>query len=182
MYLCVCVRVCVCVCVCACVCVCVRVCVCACVCVCVRVCACVCVCVCACVCVCVCCFVTSVQFLTVSWQQEAFSEVVNYFGEKPKQCQPNTVFPVIFRFVNAFRVSLTPLLTYICDTRVKLIAVRISMYRILSSKRPSHLRVSAHPPFWWSYGSRIIICVIHVHTNGLSACVSAHPRFLAHEF
>ena len=37
--------------------------------------------------------------------QEAFTEVVQYFGENPKQSQPNTVFSVLQRFVDGFRVS-----------------------------------------------------------------------------
>jgi len=41
----------------------------------------------------------------VSILQEAFTEVVQYFGENPKQSQPNTVFSVLQRFVDGFRVS-----------------------------------------------------------------------------
>ena len=36
--------------------------------------------------------------------QEAFMEVVQYFGENAKSAQPNTVFPVLHRFVGGFRV------------------------------------------------------------------------------
>ena len=36
--------------------------------------------------------------------QEAFGETVQYFGENPKLCQPNSVFPVLQRFVDGFQV------------------------------------------------------------------------------
>ena len=32
--------------------------------------------------------------------------MVQYFGENPKQSQPNTIFPVLQRFVDAFRVRI----------------------------------------------------------------------------
>jgi len=35
--------------------------------------------------------------------KEAFTEVVQYFGENSKQSQPNTVFSVLQRFVDGFR-------------------------------------------------------------------------------
>jgi hypothetical protein len=38
---------------------------------------------------------------------EAFQEVVGYFGENPKTAQPNAVFPVLLRFVTAFRKAHT---------------------------------------------------------------------------
>ena len=41
----------------------------------------------------------------LSTAQEAFGEVVQYFGENPKLCQPNSVFPVLQRFVAGFQVS-----------------------------------------------------------------------------
>ena len=36
--------------------------------------------------------------------KEAFGEVVQYFGENPKLTQPNSVFPVLQRFVAGFQV------------------------------------------------------------------------------
>ena len=41
----------------------------------------------------------------LSTAQEAFGEVVQYFGENPKLCQPNSVFPVLQRFVAGFQVK-----------------------------------------------------------------------------
>ena len=41
----------------------------------------------------------------LSTAKEAFGEVVQYFGENPKLCQPNSVFPVLQRFVVGFKVS-----------------------------------------------------------------------------
>lgn len=38
--------------------------------------------------------------------QEAFGEVVQFFGCNTKTTQPNSVFPVLYRFVEGFRVSL----------------------------------------------------------------------------
>ena len=37
--------------------------------------------------------------------QEAFGEVIQYFGENAKLCQPNSVFPVLQRFVDGFQVK-----------------------------------------------------------------------------
>ena len=37
--------------------------------------------------------------------KEAFGEVVQYFGENPKLTQPNSVFPVLQRFVAGFQVK-----------------------------------------------------------------------------
>lgn len=37
--------------------------------------------------------------------KEAFAEVVQYFGENPKLTQPNSVFPVLQRFVASFQVG-----------------------------------------------------------------------------
>lgn len=37
--------------------------------------------------------------------QEAFGEVVQFFGCNPKTTQPNSVFPVLDRFLEGFRVS-----------------------------------------------------------------------------
>ena len=37
--------------------------------------------------------------------REAFGEVVQYFGENPKLTQPNSVFPVLQRFVAGFQVK-----------------------------------------------------------------------------
>ncbi len=42
------------------------------------------------------------------------------------------------------------------------------------SRVSAHLRVSTHPPFWWSYGSRIYYALYIV-------CVNSHPRFLARQ-
>jgi hypothetical protein len=38
---------------------------------------------------------------------EAFQEVAQYFGENAKSAQPNTVFPILHRFVTAFRKAHT---------------------------------------------------------------------------
>ena len=38
--------------------------------------------------------------------QETFLDVVNYFGENPKLSQPNSIFPVLQRFVEGFQVSI----------------------------------------------------------------------------
>ena len=36
--------------------------------------------------------------------REAIGEVVQYFGENPKLTQPNSVFPILQRFVTGFQV------------------------------------------------------------------------------
>ena len=37
--------------------------------------------------------------------QDTFTELVQYFGENPKLAQPNTVFPVLQRFITSLKVT-----------------------------------------------------------------------------
>ena len=56
-----------------------------------------------------CLFLHSLSLSHANPLQEAFMEVVQYFGENAKSAQPNTVFPVLHRFVGGFRVRPLPL-------------------------------------------------------------------------
>ena len=46
-----------------------------------------------------------VHLLSPLPKQESFAEVVHHFAENSKTSQPNSVFPVLLRFVNGFRVG-----------------------------------------------------------------------------
>lgn len=47
--------------------------------------------------------------------QDAFDEVVKYFGESPKTMPPSVFFPVFVRFVKAYRVSLIFFVCFFCN-------------------------------------------------------------------
>ena len=40
--------------------------------------------------------------------QEAFNNVVNYFGESSKTTPPSVFFPVFVRFIKAYKVRVNP--------------------------------------------------------------------------
>lgn len=40
-----------------------------------------------------------------AFSQDAFDDVVKYFGENPKTTPPSVFFPVFVRFVKAYKVS-----------------------------------------------------------------------------
>ena len=47
--------------------------------------------------------------------QDAFDDVVKYFGENPKTTPPSVFFPVFVRFVKAYKVSTrTPFSLLLC--------------------------------------------------------------------
>lgn len=50
--------------------------------------------------------------------QETFNTVVMYFGESPKTTPPSVFFPVFVRFVKAYKVSVTLVLSQYHSTYI----------------------------------------------------------------